>query len=171
MNCYTSTACKQKFLHGCEPPRTRWRGRRRSKQASRHSASWRDTSKLFISTLFKKGRPCPWLPSRALSLSTCTIHISFFHHWFFGTWKYITKILTIKARPKKTRTTRIHFRRYPTSITAPVSWISAFLMHSLLIYGGSILRASFFFECKEVDVSSLYSIKKCTSLISSLYAS
>ena len=79
--------------------------------------------------------------------------------------------LTRKARPKKTRTTRIHFRRYPTSITAPVSWISAFLMHSLLICGGSILRASFFFECKEVDVSSLYSINKCTSLISSLYAS
>src|SRR3989337_3460824 len=81
------------------------------------------------------------------------------------------QILTRKARPKKTRTTRIHFRRYPTSITAPVSWISAFSMHSLLICGGSILRASFFFECKEVDVSSLYSINKCTSLISSLYAS
>ena len=63
-------------------------------------------------------------------------HISFFHHWFFGTWKYITKILTRKARPKKTRTTRIHFRRYPTSITAPVSWISAFSMHLLLIYRG-----------------------------------
>ena len=90
---------------------------------------------------------------------------------FFGTWKYITKILTRKARPKKTRTTRIHFRRYPTSITAAVSWISAFLMHSLLICGGSILRASFFFDCKEVDVSTLYSINKCTSLISSLYAS
>ena len=57
-------------------------------------------------------------------------------------------ILTRKARPKKTRTTRIHFRRYPTSITAPVSWISAFSMHSLLIYGGSISRASLFFECK-----------------------
>ena len=93
-------------------------------------------------------------------------HISFFHHLIFGTWKYITKILT-----RKTRTTRIHFRRYPTSITALVSWISAFSIHSLLIYGGSILCASFFFECKEVDVSSLYSINKCTSLISSLYAS
>ena len=44
-----------------------------------------------------------------------------------------TIILTRKARPKKTRTTRIHF-------TTPVSWISAFSMHSLLICGGSILR-------------------------------
>ena len=42
-------------------------------------------------------------------------------------------ILTRKARPKKTRTTRIHF-------TTPVSWISAFSMHSLLICRGSILR-------------------------------
>ena len=57
-----------------------------------------------------------------------------------------TIILTRKAKPKKTRTTRIHF-------TTPISWISAFSMHSLLICGGSILRASFFFECKEVDVS------------------
>ena len=55
-------------------------------------------------------------------------------------------IFTRKARPKKTRTTRIHFRRYPTSITSHVSWICAFSMHSLLICGGSILRASFFFE-------------------------
>ena len=82
--------------------------------------------------------------------------------------------LTRKARPKKTRTTRIHFRRYPTSITAPVSWISAFSMHSLLIYGGSILRASFFFECKEVDVASshlvscLASILSTSALVSSL---
>ena len=67
------------------------------------------------------------------------------------------QILTRKARPKKTRTTRIHFRRHPTSITAPVSWISAFSMHSLLICGGaaSILRVSFFFfEPKEVEVAS-----------------
>ena len=75
--------------------------------------------------------------------------------------------LTRKARPKKTRTTRIHF-------TTPVSWISAFSMHSLLIYGGSILRASFFFECKEVDVASshlvscLASILSTSALVSSL---
>ena len=96
-------------------------------------------------------------PTQAQDVAPYGVHFSlqthiFFHHWFFGTWKYITKILT-----RKTRTTRIHFRRYPTSITAPVSWISAFSIHSLLICGGSILRASFFFECKEVDVSILYS--------------
>ena len=73
--------------------------------------------------------------------------------------------LTRKARPKKTRTTRIHFRRYPTSITAPVSWISAFLMHSLLICGGSILRASFFFECKEVDVASSHLVSCLASIL------
>ena len=67
------------------------------------------------------------------------------------------QILTRKVRSKKTRTTRIHFRRYATSLTAPVRWISAFSMHSLLICGGaaSILRGSFFFfEPKEVDVAS-----------------
>ena len=74
-------------------------------------------------------------------------------------------ILTRKARPKKTRTTRIHFRRYPTSITAPVSWISAFSMHSLLIFGGSVLRASFFFECKEVDVSSSHLVSCLASIL------
>ena len=91
-------------------------------------------------------------------------HISFIID-FFGTWKYITKILTRKARPKKTRTTRIHFRRYPTSITAHVSWISAFSMHSLLICGGSILRASFFFECKEVDVASSHLVSCLASIL------
>ena len=89
MNCCTSTACKLKFLLVLRPPRTRWRGRRRSNKASHRSASWRDTSKLFISTLFKKGRPCPWLPSRALSLSTCTIHVP--------------------SRRKKLRSTRCHW--------------------------------------------------------------
>ena len=85
-----------------------------------------------------------------------------------------TIILTRQARPKKTITTRIHFRRYPTSITAPVSWISAFSMHSLLIYEGSILHSSFFFECKEVDVASshlvlcLASILSTSALVSSL---
>ena len=49
MNWCTSTACKQKFLLVLRA--TAWWGRRRSKQASRRSASWRDTSKLFISTL------------------------------------------------------------------------------------------------------------------------
>ena len=83
-----------------------------------------------------------------------------FSSLIFGTWKYITKILT-----RKTRTTRIHFRRYPTSITAPVSWISAFLMHSLLIRGGSILRASFFFECKEVDVASSHLVSCLASIL------
>src|SRR6266536_2148792 len=84
------------------------------------------------------------------------------------------QILTRKARPKKTRTTRIHFRRYPTSITAPVTWISAVSMHSLLICGGSILRASLFFGCKEVDVASshlvscLASILSTSALVSSL---
>lgn len=68
-------------------------------------------------------------------------------------------ILTRKARPKKTRTTRIHF-------TTPVSWISAFSMHSLLIYGGSILRASFFFECKEVDVASSHLVSCLAYIIS-----
>ena len=64
------------------------------------------------------------------------------------------QILTSKARPKKTRTTRIHLRRYPTSITAPLSWVRAFSMHSLLICeGGLILCASFFFESKEVEVA------------------
>ena len=104
----------------------------------------------------------------------CTFFFANTYLFFISDFWYMEihhQNLTRKARPKKTRTTRIHFRRYPTSITAPVSWISAFLMHSLLICGGSILRASFFFECKEVDVSSLYSINKCTSLISSLYAS
>ena len=63
-------------------------------------------------------------------------------------------ILTSKARPKKTRTTRIHLRRYPTSITAPLSWVRAFSMHSLLICGGgSILHPPFFFK-PEVDVAS-----------------
>ena len=68
------------------------------------------------------------------------------------------QILTRKVRPKKTRTTRIHFRRYPTSITTPITWISAFSMHSLLICGGAafILRVSFFFESKEVEVASFY---------------
>ena len=75
-------------------------------------------------------------------------HISFFIivFWYM---EIHHQNLTRKARPKKTRTTRIHFRRYPTSITAPVSWISAFSMHLLLICGGSILHASFFFECKK----------------------
>ena len=86
-------------------------------------------------------------------------HISFF------IIDYITKILTRKARPKKTRTTRIHFRRYPTSITTPVSWISAFSMHSLLICGGSILCASFFFECKEVDVASSHLVSCLASIL------
>ena len=67
-------------------------------------------------------------------------------------------ILTRKARPKKTRTTRIHF-------TTPVSWISAFSMHSLLIYGGSILRAYFFFECKEVDVASSHLVSCLASIL------
>ena len=71
-----------------------------------------------------------------------------------------------KARPKKTRTTRIHFRRYRTSITAPVSWISAFSMHSLLICGGSILRASFFYECKEVDFASSHLLSCLASILS-----
>ena len=63
-------------------------------------------------------------------------------------------ILTSKARPKKTRTTRIHLRRYPTSITAPLSWVRAFSMHSLLICGGgSTLHPPFFFK-PEVDVAS-----------------
>ena len=69
-----------------------------------------------------------------------------------------TIILTRKARPKKTRTTRIHF-------TTPVSWISAFSMHSLLICGGSILRASFFFECKEVDVASSHLVSCLASIL------
>ena len=69
-----------------------------------------------------------------------------------------TIILTRKERPKKTRTTRIHF-------TTPVSWISAFSMHSLLIYGGSILRASFFFECKEVDVASSHLVSCLASIL------
>ena len=63
-------------------------------------------------------------------------------------------ILTSKARPKKTRTTRIHLRRYPTSITAPLSWVRTFSMHSLLIYGGaSMLHPPFFFK-PEVHVAS-----------------
>ena len=66
--------------------------------------------------------------------------------------------LTRKARPKKTRTTRIHF-------TTHVSWISAFSMHSLLICGGSILRASFFFECKEVDVASSHLVSCLASIL------
>ena len=70
-----------------------------------------------------------------------------------------TIILTRKARPKKTRTTRIHF-------TTPVSWIRAFSMHSLLICGGSILRASFFFECKEVDVASSHLVSCLASILS-----
>src|SRR3954471_21905737 len=37
-------------------------------------------------------------------------------------------------------------------------------MHSLLICGGSILRASFFFECKEVDVASSHLIS-CLAFI------
>lgn len=62
-------------------------------------------------------------------------------------------ILTSKTRPKKTRTTRIHLRRYPTSITAPLSWVRVFSMHSLLIYGGgSMLHPPFFFK-PEVDVA------------------
>ena len=69
-----------------------------------------------------------------------------------------TIILTRKARPKKTRTTRIHF-------TTPVSWISAFSMHSLLICGGSILRASFFFECKEVEVASSHLVSCPASIL------
>ena len=73
--------------------------------------------------------------------------------------------LTRKARPKKTRTTRIHFRIYPSSITAPVSWISAFSMHSLLTYGGSILRVSFLFECKEVDVASSHLVSCLASIL------
>ena len=74
-----------------------------------------------------------------------------------------TIILTRKARPKKTRTTRIHF-------TTPVSWISAFSMHSLLICGGSILRASFFFECKEVDVASSHLVSCLASILVSTSA-
>ena len=69
-----------------------------------------------------------------------------------------TITLTRKARPEKTRTTRIHF-------TTHVSWISAFLMHSLLICGGSILRASFFFECKEVDVASSHLVSFLASIL------
>ena len=62
--------------------------------------------------------------------------------------------MTSKQRPKKIRTTRIHFRRYPTSITAPLSWVRAFSMHSLLICGGgSTLHPPFFFK-PEVDVAS-----------------
>ena len=63
-------------------------------------------------------------------------------------------ILTSKARPKKTITIRIHLRRYPTSITAPLSWVRPFSMHSLLICGGgSTLHPPFFFKPK-VDVAS-----------------
>ena len=84
-------------------------------------------------------------------------HISFFiiDFWYM---EIHHQILTRKARPKKTRTTRIHF-------TTPVSWISAFSMHSLLIYGGSILRASFFFECKEVDVASSHLVSCLASIL------
>lgn len=63
-------------------------------------------------------------------------------------------ILTSDTRPKKTRITGIHLRRYPTSITAPLSWVRAFSMHSLLICGGSsTLHPPFFFK-PEVDVAS-----------------
>ena len=63
--------------------------------------------------------------------------------------------LTRKARPKKTRTTRIHFRRYPTFITAPTSWTNILSMPSLLICRFLILHSSFFFfGSKEVDVPS-----------------
>ena len=73
------------------------------------------------------------------------------HFWYMTIHHHI---LTSKARPKKTRTTRIHLRRYPTSITAPLSWVRAFSMHSLLIYGGgSIWHPPFFFK-PEVDVAS-----------------
>ena len=59
------------------------------------------------------------------------------------------------AKPKKTRTTSMHFRRFPTSITAPTSWTNIFSMHSLLICGFLILHSSFFiFGSKEVDVAS-----------------
>ena len=59
------------------------------------------------------------------------------------------------ARPKKTRITRMHFRRFPISITAPTSWTNIFSMHSLLICGFLILHSSFFiFGSEEVDVAS-----------------
>ena len=53
------------------------------------------------------------------------------------------------------RTTSMHFRRFPTSITAPISWTNIFSMHSLLICGFLILHSSFFiFGSVEVDVAS-----------------
>ena len=39
-------------------------------------------------------------------------------------------------------------------------------MDSLLICGGLILRASFFFECKEVDIASLHLVSCLASILS-----
>ena len=99
-------------------------------------------------------RTCGRIPAAYIFLCK---HISFFiiDFWYM---EIHHQILTRKARPKKTRTTRIHF-------TTPVSWISAFSMHSLLICGGSILRASFFFECKEVDVASSHLVSCLASIL------
>ena len=76
-------------------------------------------------------------------------------------YKIYHQILARIAKPKKTRTTRMHFRRFPTSITAPTSCSNIFFMHSLLICGFLILFCSFLmlssffiFGFKEVDVAS-----------------
>ena len=53
------------FSSCCEPPHTRWRGRRHN-QASRRFASWRDTSKLFTSHCYH-----PVLRRWVLALFTC----------------------------------------------------------------------------------------------------
>ena len=89
------------------------------------------------------------------------LHLNLIQHnaflCFFNNIGYIRhhQIFARIARPKKTRTTSMHFRRFPTSITAPTSWSNIFSMHSLLICGFLILHSSFFFfGSKEVDVAS-----------------
>ena len=74
------------------------------------------------------------------------IHIGYIGH---------RQIFASIVRPKKTRTTSMHFRRFLTYITAPTSWSNIFSMHSLLICGFLIFTSSlFFFGSKEVVVAS-----------------
>ena len=91
-------------------------------------------------------------------------HISLFHPRHFDTGKYIHQFFARRARPKKTRTTIRHFKRYPISITAPTNCINILSMSSLLICGFSSLHTSFFFDSKELDISS----HLISSLVSSL---
>ena len=102
-------------------------------------------------------------------------HISLFHQRHFDTGKYIHQFFARRARPKETRTTIIHFQRYPISITTPTNCINILSMSSLLICGFSSLHTYFFFDSKDLDlashlisylVSSLASIssKECTSI-------